>query len=176
MRAVPLISYERARPPLLAWAESLGDTLDVCPLPTADSWVYFTGSPGDCIKVGVTGRPNERPFTCGNTYWRWSWSGREAYPLLLISGAGRNVERLVKRAASRFTVPKHRWPQEKISELFAYASPVLELVGELRCIADACFFESRWMYAHPRVIKSELKRLRSWARYEKAIARAGRAA
>lgn len=136
MTPIPLVSYLRARSLLLAWADSLGDTLDECPLPTTESWVYFAALRGRYIKVGWTRRPEKRPFEC----WRSFMLSPEMEPVLVIADAGRNVERVVKRAAVPFQLEKpHRLGPLRREEVFVYDSPVLELVGELRCIADASF-------------------------------------
>jgi hypothetical protein len=135
VKPVPLATYEHVRPLLLAWAESVSDALDECPLPTAESWVYFAVLPGKKIKVGWTRRPDDRPFSC----WR-DFGGKPMAPALIIANAGRNVERLTKRAAYQFGIKRGDWVWDnREREVFYYDSPVLALVGELRCAATASF-------------------------------------
>jgi hypothetical protein len=115
----------------------LGDTLDECPLPTTDSWVYFSRWNHSRLKVGWTRRPSWRPTNC----FRPAHDVDAIEPLLLIADAGKNVERLIKRAAERFCARRKFGSWTKLSrELFPYSSPVLSLVGELRCVAEASFF------------------------------------
>lgn len=154
MRPIPLVSYLRARPILLSWAESLGDTLDECPLPTPKQWVYFAGATGRCIKVGFTRNPQQRAFTCWRNYYRIP----ETYPMVLLSDCGQNVESLIKRAFVNYATPKRRWPREKIRELFPYSSPVLEMISELRTAAEGCWYQSEWFGVSPMLIERE----RSW--------------
>ncbi len=151
MAPVPLVSYLRARPILLAWAESLGDTLDACPLSTANQWVYFAGARGKCIKVGFTRDPQKRAFTC----WRHYYRIPETYPMVLLADCGRSVETLIKRAFFDHATPKNRWPTERIRELFPYRSPVLEMISELRATAEGCWHQSEWFGVHPRIIEME---------------------
>lgn len=148
MTPIPLVSYLRARPLLLAWAEALGDTLDECPLPTADSWVYFSRWERARLKVGWTRRPSWRPRNC----FRPAHAVAAVEPLLLISDAGKNVERMIKLAAERFCVRKKYGTWSKhFRELFPYSSPVLSIVGELRCVAEASFFPN--VLAEPKNIR-----------------------
>lgn len=157
VRAVPLISYVRARPILLAWAESIGDTLDVCPLPTLqDQWVYISGAHREPFKVGFTTQPNVRPFTC----WRDYRLKPNTYPLVLISGAGRNVERLIKRAGYPWSRAQCGWNKMNGREAFDYVSPIRRLVRELRVKADACFHESPLFGLRPDLIEIEYENLR----------------
>jgi hypothetical protein len=144
---IPLVSYLRARPLLLAWAESLGDTLDVCPLPTEQTWVYFSAFRGRYIKVGFTRRPEKRPFDC----WRDFHLSPSTIPVLLISDAGTGVESLIKRAARDFRWAKRGvWGPWIQNEIFVYDSPLLELIGELRCASSASFFPNLRAESAPR--------------------------
>ena len=157
MRAVPLICCRRALPILIAWADSVGNTLDVCPLATAkSSWVYIAGRAGRPFKVGFTMHPGVRPFTC----WRDYGLTPDTYPLVMISGADRGVERLVKRAGYPFALTHRHWNSRHAREAFEFESPLRDLVAELRAASDACFYESPWMHAHPRVVERELSHRR----------------
>lgn len=149
---VPLISYARARWLLLAWAESIGETLDVCPLPAPDNWVYFSAAEGHPIKVGFTGQPNIRPFTC----WRDYGLPSDTYPLVMISGAGRSVERLVKRAGYPWSLSRLSWNSRHAREAFFPDSPVASLVRLLRADAEANFFHSEWLGVHEGIINREI--------------------
>jgi hypothetical protein len=150
-RAIPLISHERARPILLDWSESLGDTLDACPLPQAERWVYFSCAKGRAIKVGYTRHPNERPFTS----WRDNNRMPPAWPVVLISDSGIWVERVVKRAARQFAKRTAGYPYV-LAEIFSYRSPVLDLVRSLREAAEASFFRNEWIGASPFVMEIEV--------------------
>lgn len=153
-RPIPLISYRRAIPLLLAWAESLGDTLDVCPLPTANTWVYVSGAAGNPFKVGFTKFPATRPFTS----WRDCRLIPSTYPLVMISEAGRNVERLIKRAAFPWSLCQTRpiWNRMHNREVFECSSPMSDIVVALQREAEACFYESAWQHTSPILIENEI--------------------
>lgn len=155
VHAVPLIGYVRARPLLLAWADSVGETLDVCPMPTPERWVYISGADAKPFKVGVTKYPAVRPFNS----WRDYRLTPDTYPLILISDAGLNVERLIKRAGSPFCIHRDRWTSAA-REAFDFNSPIQRLVGVLRDAADACFYQSEWFGRHEKLIEQELRWLR----------------
>jgi hypothetical protein len=105
--------------------------------------VYFAGLAGKYIKVGWTRDPNRRPFDC------WSSHGLSPLtaPLLIVSSAGKNVERIVKRAASEFVYVPPGWRHmlPPTPEVFSDPSPVSSLVRCLAQAANASFFPNMFL-------------------------------
>jgi hypothetical protein len=126
VNSIPLVSFLRARPILLAWAESIGE-LDVSPLATPGEYVYFTVREHEYVKVGWTKYPASRPFLAHRAA-----HFKAGVPTALIEIAGANVERVVKRTARRFALPRVGWPRRVEDEFFRYDSPIIELVTKLR--------------------------------------------